>query len=308
MNGEKGMLSEGGIRVPFLISWPGTIPSGQVYDQPIVSLDVAATAVELAGQERDETLDGVNLVPFLKREKKGAPHEVLTWRWVAQAAIREGKWKLLVGGQREYLFDIVADPGEKKNLSSKNPEVTKRLRSKLESWSNELQPKGLEARSMATTWERYFDHYLDGKKQLRPKKTSKESHPKTHQDWVPRNAKVTQTAKGLRILPAKKGRPFLTKSDFKWTAGFTAKVKLKGAKNGNTGIAWRSEGQKSFSSDQIVQVPFKGGAEMQTLEFEVPAKGKIVHLRLHLPNGKTTLEEVNFTQREKAVSWSFKNP
>jgi hypothetical protein len=109
-------------------------------------------------------------------------------------------------------------------------------------------------------------------------------------------------------LPAKKGRPFLTKSDFKWTAGFTAKVKLKGAKNGNTGIAWRSEGQKSFSSDQIVQVPFKGGAEMQTLEFEVPAKGKIVHLRLHLPNGKTTLEEVNFTQREKAVSWSFKNP
>ena len=47
---------------------------------------------------------------------------------------------------------------------------------------------------------------------------------------------------------------------------------------------------------------------MQTLEFEVPAKGKIVHLRLHLPNGETTLEEVNFTQREKAVSWSFKNP
>ena len=59
--------------------------------------------------------------------------------------------KLLVGGQREYLFDIVADPGEKKNLFSKNPEVTKRLRSKLESWSNELQPKGLEARSMAIT-------------------------------------------------------------------------------------------------------------------------------------------------------------
>jgi uncharacterized sulfatase len=308
MNGEKGMLSEGGIRVPFLISWPGTIPGGQVYDQPIVSLDVAATAVELAGQERDETLDGVNLVPFLKGQKKGAPHEVLTWRWVAQAAIREGKWKLLVGGQREYLFDIVADPREKQNVLSKNPEVTKRLRSKLESWSNELQPRGLEARGMAITWKKYFDHYLDGKKQPRPKKTSKEAHPKTHQDWVPRNAKVTQTDGGLRVLPAKKGRPFLTKIDFEWTGGFTAQVRLKGAKNGNTGIAWRSQGQKSFSSDQIVQVPFKGGAKMQTLEIEVPAQGKVVHLRLHLPDGETTLEEVNVTQGEKAVSWSFKNP
>ena len=109
-------------------------------------------------------------------------------------------------------------------------------------------------------------------------------------------------------MPAKKGRPFLTKIDFEWTGGFTAQVKLKGAKNGNTGIAWRLQGQKSFSSDQIVQVPFKGGAEMQTLEIKVPAQGKVVHLRLHLPVGETTLEEVNVTQGEKAVSWSFKNP
>jgi hypothetical protein len=55
-------------------------------------------------------------------------------------------------------------------------------------------------------------------------------------------------------------------------------------------------------------VPFKGGAEMQTLEIKVPAQGKVVHLRLHLPDGETTLEEVNVTQGEKAVSWSFKNP
>ena len=46
---------------------------------------------------------------------------------------------------------------------------------------------------------------------------------------------------------------------------------------------------------------------MQTLEIEVPAQGKVVHLRLHLPDSETTLEEVNFTQGEKAVSWSFKN-
>ena len=49
MRGQKGMLSEGGIRVPFVAAWPGKIPGGQVFDHPVISLDVAATAVALAG-------------------------------------------------------------------------------------------------------------------------------------------------------------------------------------------------------------------------------------------------------------------
>lgn len=58
---------------------------------------------------------------------------------------------------------------------------------------------------------------------------------------------------------------------------------------------------------QVVQVPFNGSDEIQTLEIEVPAEGKVIHLRLHLPDSETTLEEVNFTQGEKALSWIFKN-
>ena len=77
MNGEKGMLSEGGIRVPYVVSWKGRIPGVQVYDHPIYTLDVAATAVELAGLPIDDKLDGVNLVPFLSGAKKGAPHKQL---------------------------------------------------------------------------------------------------------------------------------------------------------------------------------------------------------------------------------------
>ena len=162
LNGEKGMLSEGGIRVPFVVYWKGTLPADTVYNQPVISLDVAATATALAGQKRDPALDGVNLIPYLRGEKTGAPHRTLYWRWIAQAAVREGKWKLLQGGTRQYLFDLEKDSGEKRNLLKQHPQIAKRLHAKLKRWSSELKPTGLNAK-MSSTWNAYFDFYLDGK-------------------------------------------------------------------------------------------------------------------------------------------------
>ena len=77
MNGEKGTLIEGGIRTPFVVYWKDTIPGGQVYNHPVIALDVAATANSLAGLAEDSDLDGVNLIPYLTHQKHGAPHEVL---------------------------------------------------------------------------------------------------------------------------------------------------------------------------------------------------------------------------------------
>lgn len=162
MNGEKGMLSEGGIRVPFIAYWKDKFKP-QVYDHPVISLDVAATAIALAGQPEDAKLDGVNLVPYLTGEKTGPPHDALFWRWIAQSAIREGQWKYLRGGTRQYLFDLDADKEEKYNLATKHPDIVKRLKNKLLTWSKELSPPGLATKPMASTWERYFDFYLDGK-------------------------------------------------------------------------------------------------------------------------------------------------
>jgi arylsulfatase A-like enzyme len=164
MNGEKGMLAEGGIHVPFVVAWPGTIPSGQTYEHPITALDVAATAAALANiKTQSGDLDGTNIVPHLKGEIKTPPHETLYWRWVAQSAIREGNWKLLRGGDREYLYDLSVDIGEKNNLAAKNPEIAKRLREKLQAWGGELTPPGLTTNHMASTWNDYYDYYLEGK-------------------------------------------------------------------------------------------------------------------------------------------------
>jgi arylsulfatase A-like enzyme len=163
MNGEKGMLSEGGIREPWLAYWKGRIPAGQIYRQPVVSYDIAATAVALAGLPHDPALDGVNLLPFLTGKDKAPPHETIYWRWIDQAAVREGKWKLLVGGPRSYLFDLEADPGEKHNLLAEQPEIAKKLRAKLDTWAQELKPPGVNTGEMEEVWEGYYDFYFDGK-------------------------------------------------------------------------------------------------------------------------------------------------
>lgn len=164
LNGEKGMLAEGGMHVPFVVSWPGTIPEGQTYDHPISALDVSATAAKLAGiKTQPGDFDGVDLMPFLTGKNKDAPHEFLTWRWSAQTAIRQGKWKFLKGGNREYLFNLDADIEEKHSLLKQNPEVAAELRGKLTEWSNQLDPPGLDAARMSKNATGYFDFYLDGK-------------------------------------------------------------------------------------------------------------------------------------------------
>ncbi|MFM7181203.1 MAG: sulfatase [Verrucomicrobiales bacterium] len=144
--GEKGMLTDGGIRVPFLAAWPSTIPAGQVYEHPVSALDVAATANASAGLPGDERLDGVNLLPFLNGTNMTPPHDALYWRWRSQAAVLEFPWKLvLLGKQEKFLFNVTSPDGElvANNQLARHPDIAARLEKKLESWSATLQPPGL---------------------------------------------------------------------------------------------------------------------------------------------------------------------
>ncbi|QDV44604.1 Arylsulfatase precursor [Stieleria neptunia] len=190
MNGEKGMLTEGGIRVPFVVSWKGNIPAGQIYSQPVITLDVAATANALAGLPDDPTLDGVNLVPYLTGEKPGAPHQTLYWRWLGQSAIRTGAWKYLRSDDREYLFDLDKDAEEKHNLLSQHPEIAKQLHDQLLQWTDELSPPGiwaLKSEGMSRAAENYFDWYLDGRRDSAPE--PKDVEPKRQRPG-PENARL----------------------------------------------------------------------------------------------------------------------
>lgn len=158
--GEKGMLSEGGIRVPYIVRWPDKLPAGKVYPHPVSTLDIAATARSVAGLPSDPGLDGVDLMPLLG--KGMAPERALYWRFWKQIAVRDGRWKYLnVNKQAEFLFDLEDPAHEERNLAETKPEVLKRLREKATSWAAELKPPGVphgKADREEVEWYReYFD-------------------------------------------------------------------------------------------------------------------------------------------------------
>ncbi len=143
LRGEKSTVYEGGIRVPFVVKWTGRLPAGARYADPVVSLDIMATALAAAGAKppKGVALDGIDLVPYLRGEARTPPHETLYWRFIDHWAIRHGHWKLTVpAGQPEGLYDLSADIAESRDVASANPEVVRKLKTLYAQWSKELPP------------------------------------------------------------------------------------------------------------------------------------------------------------------------
>lgn len=141
LRGYKGQVFEGGIRVPFLIQWKGTVPAGQVYAPMVMGFDVHATALAAAGgaMPTDKPLDGVDLIPYVTGKKDGLPHERLFWRSGEQHAARVGDWKLLQSKEGPaQLFNLKDDIGESHDLSADEPERLRELQAAYDAWSNEM--------------------------------------------------------------------------------------------------------------------------------------------------------------------------
>lgn len=143
LRGQKGTVYEGGVRVPFALSFPGRVPEGLVFTEPVVSLDLlptiaAAAGVKLRGAEK---IDGIDLLPWLNAEKEGAPHETLFWRQGSRLAVRHGDLKLLrQTGTEVQLFDLAADPRESKDLAAARPEDVAKLRALFDEWERGTVP------------------------------------------------------------------------------------------------------------------------------------------------------------------------
>lgn len=149
LRGSKRTTLEGGIRVPFLVAWPGHLTPA-VYDEPVVQLDLHATALAAAGvvAPAEAKLEGVDLLPFFTGQTKTAPHAALYWRFGEQMAIRAGHWKLVRydgnadanNGKRQpvstaKLYDLAQDLHEDKDLAAAQPEKVKQLQAQWDEWN-----------------------------------------------------------------------------------------------------------------------------------------------------------------------------
>lgn len=150
--GMKGSYWEGGQRVPFIVSWPGTIKPGR-YDKPVTAFDFIPTFLAAAGATLAKPTDGINLLPYLTGEKGGRPHEHLFWHFSNVAAVREHDLMLIRTREEDgavhgiTLFDLAADPGQTKDLHRECPADTERLVARLDQWEKELPaPRALVGR------------------------------------------------------------------------------------------------------------------------------------------------------------------
>ncbi|NNJ24866.1 arylsulfatase [Alienimonas chondri] len=148
MRGNKGSEYDGGHRVPFFLHWPaGGFDEGRDVDRLTAHIDVLPTLTSLCGSPAADgpPLDGADLTPLLKDGEAEWPARTLAvhsqrievpekWR---KAAVMTERWRLVGGNE---LYDIVADPGQKRNVAEEHAEVAERLSAAYDDWWESLRP------------------------------------------------------------------------------------------------------------------------------------------------------------------------
>jgi arylsulfatase A-like enzyme len=146
----NGTQKEGWVRVPTIFSMPGVIPEGKSYDGLIANFDFYSTIALLTAPKIPVHCDGVDLIPYLRGERKGDAHEYLFWlnnqpddavrRHLI--AVRWHNWRLYRKYEKDpwQLFDLKSDPREEHDVAAKHPNVVMQMAAKHEAWSETLTP------------------------------------------------------------------------------------------------------------------------------------------------------------------------
>ena len=153
LRGSKGMLYEGGIRVPMIVRWPGVASPGGVCDVPVIGIDFYPTMLEMAGvpEPSGHVLDGLSIVPLLRGKGtlnrkaifwhfpaylEAYNEEQWPWRTTPAGAVLQGDWKLIEffeDGKIE-LYNLKDDLGEKDDLAGTMPDKAEELHRTLIEW------------------------------------------------------------------------------------------------------------------------------------------------------------------------------
>jgi arylsulfatase A-like enzyme len=176
LNGVKATTLEGGIRVPAIFRWTGTVPAGEVVSSMTMGFDITTTAQAVAGVPLGPDQDGVDLMPYLTGAATGDAHEKLYWRSNTQGAMREAEWKLVKVADDWYLFDLDRDLGERHDLAATDPDRLAAMKSDWQAWSASMSEPAWERVPTTGTREEVTARlrelirgYIDGKLTVDPR-------------------------------------------------------------------------------------------------------------------------------------------
>ncbi|MBR5531446.1 MAG: arylsulfatase [Bacteroidaceae bacterium] len=141
LKGTKRSTHEGGIRVPFIVRWPGTVPAGVVSDHQLAFYDLMPTFCDLAGVEdyvskysnpdlANDYFDGISFLPTLTGKGEQEKHDFLYWEFheTNMMGLRMGNWKLVVKNGACSLYDLATDVHEDTNVASKYPDIVNKMK------------------------------------------------------------------------------------------------------------------------------------------------------------------------------------
>lgn len=136
LKGKKANHYEGGIRIPFILKFPGMSTNKTVSNAVVNNIDIYPTLCAAADIHipANTVIDGINLMPYLQNGFKKYPERTLYWKNYKSGAIRSGDWKMVVSGEKKELFNLKDDKGEEHNLAKSKPEVLQRLHKNFSDW------------------------------------------------------------------------------------------------------------------------------------------------------------------------------
>lgn len=137
MKGRKGSVDEGGVRSVCFLRWPAKLPQGRTVAELAGAIDLLPTLTALAGVQRvgDKPLDGRDLSPLLSGKDVAWPERMIFSSWAGRVSVRTQRYRLDAAGQ---LYDMLADPGQARDLAGAQPEVAARLSQAVADWRRQM--------------------------------------------------------------------------------------------------------------------------------------------------------------------------
>ncbi len=290
----KGWLFEGGVRIPLVVVWPGTVKAGSTCSTPVCSIDFYPTMLEMAGvaPKPEQIVDGRSLVPLVATSGSWDRKALFNYFPHSQGnkppgvTVRSGDWKLIrwwvtnrMFPNRFELYNLRDDLGETNNLAESLPDKVKELDTLIDGF---LQDTG-------ALFPRPNPAYNPTSATAATKKSADPL-----QGWVPRQCKAI-IADGVLRVEGQGRLPFLGNAQVKHAGPVIVKLRARTSGGGAGKIQWRTADQEAFpASGQISSFELKAGEAWQEVTVELPVEGQLVHFRLYLPADKAAVEIASF--------------